>query len=116
MADYEILPSTLNLKFVRGDEFGMLLDFSIDLTGYTFVADIYEVSAVQNGVPISGGVFLPFTQTLVDLSTGQINLSLQETQTQSFNLGKSYRWYLRWVSPGLVTRTVLSGAISIGDP
>jgi hypothetical protein len=59
---------------------------------------------------------MSFTQTPVDLSSGKLNLSLQENQTAAFDLTKSYRWYLRWVAPGIVTRTVLSGIISIGDP
>ena len=117
MSDYAIVPSTLNIQFVRGDEFGMLLDFDpVNLTGYTFVTDVYEVASVSGGVITRGPSLSPFTITNVDLSAGKINLSLTETQTQSFNLAKSYRWYLRWVAPGTVTRTVLSGSISVGDP
>jgi hypothetical protein len=116
MADYAIVPSTLNIQFVRGDEFGMLLDFDQNLTGYTFVTDVYEIASVSGGVVSGGPSFMPFTITNVDLAAGKINLSLTETQTQSFNLAKSYRWYLRWIAPGVVTRTVLSGSISVGDP
>ena len=116
MSDYSILPSNLNVTFVRGDEFGMLLDFDINLTGYTLSAPIYEVGSVRGGVVTSAGNFLNFTITNVDLAAGKVNLSLQETQTQSFVSGSSYRWYFRWVAPGLVTRTVLSGTVSFGDP
>lgn len=116
MADYAIVPSTLNIQFVRGDEFGMLLDFDQNLTGYTFTTDVYEVASVSGGVITRGPSLAPFTLTEVDLAAGKVNLSLTETQTQSFNLAKSYRWYLRWVAPGAVTRTVLSGSISVGDP
>lgn len=116
MSEYAIVPSTLNIRFVRGDEFGMLLDFDQSLTGYTFVTDVYEVASVSGGVITRGPSLSPFTITNVDLSAGKINLSLTETQTQSFNLAKSYRWYLRWVAPGAVTRTVLSGSIIVGDP
>lgn len=116
MADYAVLPSNLNLIFVRGDEFGILLDFSTDLSGYQFQTVVYEVGSVVNGQPIAGSIAVNFTLTEVDLSAGQINLSLQENQTQAFDLTKTYRWYLRWVAPGVVTRTVLSGAIVVGDP
>lgn len=115
-ADYAIVPSTLNIQFVRGDEFGMLLDFDQDLTGYTFITDVYEIASVSAGVVTRGPSLLSFTITTVDLAAGKINLSLTETQTQSFNLAKGYRWYLRWVAPGTVTRTVLSGSIAVGDP
>lgn len=116
MADYAVLPSNLNLIFVRGDEFGILLDFSIDLTGYQFQTVVFEVAGVVDGQVVAGPDAVNFTLTEVDLSAGEINLSLQENQTQAFNLTKTYRWYLRWVAPGVVTRTVLSGAIVVGDP
>jgi hypothetical protein len=114
--DYAIVPSNLNIQFVRGDEFGMLLDFDTNLSGYSFQTSIYEVGRVINGFPTSGGQFLTFSVTTVDAASGQINLSLTETQTQSFDLTKTYRWYLRWIAPGVVTRTVLSGVVSVGDP
>lgn len=116
MADYAVLPSNLNLIFVRGDEFGILLDFSVDLTGYQFQTVVFEVASVIDGQVVAGPATVNFTLTEVDLAAGQINLSLQENQTQAFDLTKTYRWYLRWVAPGVVTRTVLSGAIVVGDP
>jgi len=116
-SEYSILPSNLNLSFVRGDEFGMLLDFDVDLSGgYAFTAPVYEVSRVSNGSVTAGTTPLSFTTTAVSLASGQINLSLQENQTTALDPAKSYRWYLRWVSPTLVTRTVLSGSITVGDP
>lgn len=117
MAFYAIVPSALDIQFVRGDEFGMLLDFDVDLAGYQFEAVVYEVGSVMNGI-ISGvaGSEDDFTLTVVDLSTGKLNLSLTEEQTQAFSLAKPYRWYLRWTAPGVVKRTVLSGGIVVGDP
>lgn len=116
MADYAVLPSSLNLIFVRGDEFGVLLDFSINLTGYQFQTVVYEVASVVAGQVVAGDDVENFTLTPVDLEAGKINLSLQESQTQAFDPTKVYRWYLRWVAPGVVTRTVLSGSITVGDP
>lgn len=116
MADYAVLPSPLNLQFVRGDEFGILLNFSIDLSGYSFQPVIYEVQGVVDDQIVAGPTAADFAITYVDLSAGEINLSLTEAQTQSLLPNKTYRWYLRWVAPGVVTRTVLSGSISVGDP
>lgn len=116
MADYSVLPSNLNLSFIRGDEFGCLLDFDQDLTGYTFSSVIYVVGSVKAGVVTAGTTFLNFTITNVDLAAGKVNLSLTETQTQSFTPSTSYRWYFRWVAPGGVTRTPLAGTVSAGDP
>jgi len=116
MADYAVLPQTLNLSFVRGDEFGILVDASIDLTGYTFTSSIYKVTSVVNGVIDGTETVVNFTITNVDLAAGKINLSLQESQTLSLNPRDKMRWFLRWVAPGVITRTVLSGTITVGDP
>lgn len=116
MALYAILPEILDIQFIRGDEFGMLLDFDMDLSSHTISTNIYEVGVVVGGVVTAGPSFGSFTITNVDLPAGKINLSLQESQTQSLNPTKQYRWFLRWVAPGVVTRTILSGAISFGDP
>lgn len=115
MPKYSVLPSNLDIEFIRGDEFGCLLDFDQDLTGYTFSAPVYVVASVRAGVFTAGTTFLNFTITNVDLAAGKVNLSLTETQTQSFTPGTSYRWYLRWVAPGGVTRTPLSGSLVAGD-
>lgn len=116
MPEYSVLPSTLDIKFIRGDEFGCLLDFDQDLTGYTFSAPVYLLSSVKGGIYTAGTTFLSFTITNVDLAAGKVNLSLTEAQTQSFTPNTNYRWYLRWVAPGGVTRTPLSGSLTAGDP
>jgi hypothetical protein len=116
VADYALLPQNLNLQFVRGDEFWFTVDASIDLTNYQFASSIYKVSNVTGGVVTGTQELLQFTITPIDLTTGQIVLSLQENQTQSLSPADRLRWYLRWVAPGVVTRTVLSGTITVGDP
>lgn len=116
MATYSVLPQTLDLAFVRGDEFGILIDASINLTGYSFSSSIYKVTSVANGVVTGTQEVLQFTITEVDLAAGQINLSLQESQTLSLITTDKLRWYLRWVAPGVITRTVISGAVTVGDP
>ena len=116
MADYALLPQNLNLQFVRGDEFWFTVDASIDLTNYTFSSSIYKATNITNGIVTASQQVLQFTITPVDLSTGQINLSLQESQTLSLNPTDRLRWYLRWVAPGVVTRTVLAGTVTVGDP
>jgi len=116
MAIYSVLPDTLDIEFVGGDEVNLLLDFDQNLTGYTFETPVILVTAVVNGQVTAYQLAATFTQTPVDLSTGQLNLSLNETQTGSLALGSAYRWYLRWVSPGIVTRTVLSGQVIPRSP
>ena len=116
MSDYALLPQNLNLQFVRGDEFWFTVDASIDLTNYTFQSSIYKATNITNGIVTSSQQVLQFTITPIDLAAGQLNLSLQESQTLSLNPNDRLRWYLRWIAPGVVTRTVLSGTITVGDP
>lgn len=116
MATYAVLPDTLDIAFVRGDEVNVLLDFDQDLTGYTFETKIIKVLAVSGGNITSSLNIVDFTQTLVNLSAGQINLSLDESVTGALDLGGNYRWFMRWVAPGVKTRTVLSGAITVRSP
>jgi hypothetical protein len=110
------LPDSLDFVFVQGDELNVLLDFDQDLTGYTFETRIIKVLEVRGGDVTSFEDVMSFTQTPIDLSVGQINLSLNETQTGSLELGTAYRWFFRWVAPGIITRTVLSGTVLARSP
>lgn len=116
MPTYSVLPDTLDFVFVQGDEFNVELDFDVDLTGYTFETKIIQVLAVSGGNVTSFSDATTFTQTPINLSTGRLNLSLTETQTSALTLGGNYRWFFRWVAPGVVTRTVLSGTVSVRSP
>lgn len=116
MAIYSVLPDTLDIVFVQGDELNVLLDFDQSLTGYQFEAKLIRVLAVSGGNVTNYEVVYDFTQTVVDLSLGKVNLSLTEVQTAALALGGNYRWFFRWVAPGIVTRTVLSGTVSVRSP
>jgi hypothetical protein len=116
MSTYSVLPDTLDIVFVQGDELSVLLDFDIDLSGYQFETKIIRVLGVANGNVTDYEDVMSFTKTFIDLSQGTLNLSLTEVQTDSLSLVENYRWYLRWIAPGLITRTVLSGAIVVRSP
>lgn len=121
MAEWVQLPDTLDIVFVQGDELKILLDFDQSLTGYTFETKIIEVLNVENGnvTEFAEAPSPNLTQTVVNLSLGTINLSLNEQQTQALQLGGNYRWFMRWLSPssaGSVTRTVLSGTVTVRSP
>ena len=121
MADFVALPGPLNISLTVGDEFGMLSDLSIDTTGFAWTAIVYEVTtsvsfANPSGVSTQGETAATFTVTVVNAAAGQVNLSLTEVQTAGLDPAKTYRWYLRGVSPGLVTRTYLSGTLKAYAP
>lgn len=116
MAAWVQIPETLDIVFVQGDELKILLDFEADLSGYTFETKIIQVLAFSGGNVTDFDEVVSFTQVPVNLATGHLNLSLQEAQTAALTLGGNYRWFMRWFSPDQVTRTVLSGAVTVRSP
>jgi hypothetical protein len=119
--EFLALPGPLNISLTIGDEFGMLADLDIDTTGFTWSAIVYETSTSvsfvnPSGVSTQGTTAATFTVTVVNAASGQVNLSLTEVQTGALSPATSYRWYLRGVSPGVVTRTYLSGTLKAYAP
>lgn len=116
MATFSVLPDTLDIVFVKGDELEVPLSFSQDLTGYTFTARIVKVLTVSGGEVTSSLDVMGFTVSPVSLSAGQIKISLSELDSNALDLGTSYRWYLKWVAPGDKTRTAMSGTVRVRSP
>jgi hypothetical protein len=117
VSTYSVLPANLTLRCFVGDEFNALLDFDIDLTGYAISTEIYRLGdpVLTNGQLIAPKISEgSFSVTVLSYPLGQIRLSLDETQTAA----KSglYRFAVRWIAPGDVTRTVLNGTLDVvGD-
>ena len=121
MSEFIALPGPLNISLTVGDEFGMLADLSIDTTGFTWTAIVYEAATTvsfvnPSGVSTQGATAATFAITVVNAAAGQVNLSLTEIQTAALSPATTYRWYLRGVSPGIVTRTYLSGTLKAYAP
>jgi hypothetical protein len=116
VAQWLQIPDTLDIVFVQGDEVNILLDFDQDLSGYAFETKIIRVIQVSGGNVTEFEDAMSFTQTPVNLATGHLNLSLQEPQTATLLLGGNYRWFMRWFSDSQVTRTVLSGTVTVRSP
>ena len=121
MSTYSVLPAELNLVALKGDEFGMDLDFSISLVSYTWQAEVFETTRTVNsnypgGLSTEGDNAASFTVTVVDAAAGQLNLGLDETITAALSESTAYRWYLRGVAPGAVTRTYVSGTFTVRTP
>lgn len=104
MATVSTLPGTLNLAVKRGDELSQLLDFSINLTGYTFTAE--AVSA------ITGANVGAITVANVNLAAGQVSIGMTEAVTAAIAPG-SYLWRIVWQAPGSVRRTALEGILEV---
>jgi len=128
MATLKQLPAPLDLSFIAGDEFNFTLRFRapsgtttvpLDLTGYTITAVVF-VSRVRAGAtspPAIGSTL--FTPGLtIDRTGGTVVVSISETNSALLQNPDvlAVRWYVRWVSPGGVTRTVSSGSVAGGTP
>ncbi|NDG32630.1 hypothetical protein EB118_21475 [bacterium] len=120
---YEQLPAELDLAFIKGDEFGVLLTVDLDLSGYTYDSRIYALTTAAAGAGLAGGVatvaggtVTAFTITPVSATAGIINVSLTEQQTDALSTTGTYRWWLKAVSPAMVTRTFVSGDVTVRLP
>jgi len=103
MPSYDQTPGSLSLTFNRGDDFSALVDFSISLVSYTLTAGITSL--------VTGSEVLSFTVSVVDAATGQVNVSLTDTQTASLARG-TYGWLMKWTE-GNATRTALTGYVEV---
>ena len=128
MAKLNQLPAPLDIQLVAGDKLNFTLRFKtgtpptsppLDLTGYTITSKIF-VSRVRAGAtspPAVGTEVVTIGLTRND-TAGTVLHTV--TETQSAQLANpdvlAFRWYMRWVSPGGVTRTVASGSIVGGTP
>jgi hypothetical protein len=121
-ATFSQLPGTLDITFVTGDEVAVALDFDRDLTGYTIGTAIYVARTFTTTGGGAGFVTAPGETAAVfaiaedNLPEGRITIGLSEIQTESLSPAIAYRWYLRWIDTGMVTRTVLSGTITVVAP
>lgn len=106
--DFNLVPGALNLNGVVGDDFSVLLDFSVDLSGYTFDARV-----LLDNNPY--GRYQQITITNTNLALGRITLSLSDAQTRLLGPISNKKWFISW-SQGADIRTVLSGGFTLNKP
>jgi len=103
MALYEQLPGSLSLSIVQGDEFATVVDFSIDMSGYSVSSEIYS---------LVDGTVTAMTTTFANAALGTVNIGMTEAETSDLAVG-TYGWRLQWLAPGSVTRTALTGLLEV---
>lgn len=96
MAVTEQIPGRLDVIVKNGDDWTKLVDSSIDQTGYTFVANIVHATT---------GALTAFTVTEVDLSVGQIRLTITDEAITALGVGV-HSWYLQGTVGGLKRRWI----------
>ena len=82
MAQFLALPGTLDISLTVGDEFGMRADLSIDTTGFTWTAIVYQVStsvsfANPAGVTRQVATAATFAVKLINAAAGQVKAQAQ---------------------------------------
>lgn len=121
MATIQQIPGVLDISLVEGDEFSWSVRIDRDLTGYTLSTGIYNASLVTP-TNITSPTFTSSVATTAATSTTPavtrttVVLTLTEAQTDLLDAGGNYRWWMKWVSPGGVTRTIVSGQIDTRLP
>jgi hypothetical protein len=116
VADLKQLPGQLNLRFVNGDELNAPIALNRDITGYSFITYIYSTTVTGSiggdGPLVSiGRTVTQPTLGIVSATAGTMIMGLSETQTSMLTPGNTYRWFIRAVAPGDVTRTIISGDV-----
>lgn len=122
MAEVVQIPGELGLRLVPGDELNFALNLQTDCSGYTFTSYIYRATATGGGggsatilYGIGQTVAAP-TITMVSQTAGTMMVGVNETQSALLTPGGNYRWFLRWVAPGDITRTILGGPVTSVAP
>lgn len=116
MADFVQLPGVLNFRVVNSDEVNAAVNLNRDVTGYQFTTAIYVTNVQGTGggdgfLRSIGATVTRPTIGIVSQTAGTMIVGLSETQTAMLVPGVTYRWFLRAVAPGDVTRTILSGDV-----
>ena len=104
-----------------GDECNVALNLQRSVAGYTFTSFIYQsdITGTGGGAGSVNGIGRTITAPTIGISnasTGAMVIGLSEGQTGLLSPGTSYRWYLRWVAPGEITRTIISGSVTAVAP
>ena len=121
MPTFSQLPGDLSIQLVPGDEVNLAVNLQRSVVGYTFTSFIYQSDITGAGGGVSSFSNIGQTVTaptigITDASSGAMILGLSETQTALLSPSGAYRWYLRWVAPGEITRTIISGSVTAVAP
>lgn len=121
MAQLDFLPGTLDVRLVPQDECNIALNLQRNVTGYTFTSFIYQADLTGTGgglgsIAAFGPTVTAPTIGITDQTAGTMIVGLSENQTALLNPGQNYRWFLRWVAPGEITRTIVSGSVTAVAP
>ncbi len=110
------IPGEFPIEIVRGDELNFTVRVVADLTGYTITSGVFDPTSTANPIPDLFSPALTTTVETVTISGQSVTrtntlVSFVESNTALLDPRRPWRWYMRWVSPGGVTRTFVSGDV-----
>lgn len=116
--DFSQTPTDFPLRFVRGDEISFSRVFTgVDLTGHTVTARVYSgVGAAAPDTAVATPTVSVSVATTNNVTSSTVTVTMTETQTAAVAPSGINRWYLRWVTPGGVTKTALAGTVTAQNP
>lgn len=110
-AEANALPGVLNLRLYKGDDFARGMQFTdsdgngIDITGWTFLAQVRET-------PGGDTVLATFTVTVTDAATGNLDIELAAADIDDLETGRLLAWDLQVTASGAV-RTYVRGSVKV---
>jgi len=109
------------VRAVRGDEWNIAISLQRNVSNYSWESYIYQSDPTTEGGGAGSlsGFGTTITQPTIgipDPTIGSLVIGLSEAQTKLLSPTQTYRWYLRWIAPGEVTRTIISGSVTAVAP
>ena len=120
MSTLSQLPGVLDIFVTQGDELNVPITLYLDVTGFRWESYVYQLydSTGGGGVPLFRARYDVFQPTVgvINATSGSLVIGFSETQTSAMSPALDYRWYLRWIATGQITRTIVSGSITVSFP
>jgi hypothetical protein len=86
---FDALQEEIDLRFTQGDDFSLRIDWGMDITGYTWDAEVLQSEITPIPFTITTSAYTPSGILYLDLNHNQTGLISPEA-----------RWYLKWTTSG----------------
>jgi hypothetical protein len=109
MTLYDYGPVTLDIRFVQGDNFSMVVDVEGDRDADAFAASMRPVrSSTTTAFTTSVGAYVGGT------GLTPVTIAMDDSVTLLLTPGE-YRWDLEWTAVGGAVRTIAAGYVMVLD-
>lgn len=106
MTLYDYGPALVDIRFVAGDDFNMVVNVEGDVDADTFAAALRYLTVGPVAFTCSVGSYNAGTDST------PVTVTMADTTTDDFAPGE-YLWDLEWTTAGGVVRTVAGGTATV---